>query len=117
MKILDGEIANDGGINNRIKVITATSTLLASDSLVFLNNGATNIILTLPLWIDGMEIFIGRIQSTSTGTVTIQCSGANNIESLTGTVGATTSLATIGVRGSKITLIHYQNTWIRKGND
>lgn len=117
MKILDGEILNDGGINNRIKVISTTATLLASDSVVFLNNGVANIVLTLPLGVDGTEIYIGRINSSSTGTVTIQCSATNNIESLTGTVGATTSLSTIGVRGSKITLIHYQNIWVRKGND
>lgn len=83
----------NGSIAQSYRVITATSTLLTTDNIVYVKNGATNITITLPL-VDRRIYTIVRFDNTSTGTITIKLSGGT-IQSAGGTVGATTTLSNL----------------------
>lgn len=117
MKILD-ELYIDNIIRKKVTTITATTTLLIDNSLVYINNAAVNITLTMPPTVgnNGVEITLIR-GLLSTGTVTINPTGADTVEALSGLSGASTSLAATGARGSKVTFICIATTWIRLKND
>lgn len=79
-------------------IIATTQTLPIANRLhVILNNGATNITLTLPSTFGNCYRFSRN--STSTGTVTLQGS-AGQIQALNGTIGATTSLGIHSATGA-----------------
>jgi hypothetical protein len=82
----------NGSEAGTITNITATTTLNATHHKVLVSNGATNITITLPdaLTCLGREYVISRAAG-STGSITIVGTG-NQIQSLAGTVGATTSI-------------------------
>lgn len=85
----------NGSVRNAARVVTATTTLLPTDNIILVQNGATNITITIPTTLH--EVVISRSVG-STGTVTIVYAGGT-IEALAGTVGATTSLAALGAIG------------------
>lgn len=75
-------------------IATATAVIPLTAQVVSVNNGATNITLTLPTGASaGQVIWIKRLNNTSTGTITINGGGAQ-VEAESGTFGVTT---TIGV--------------------
>lgn len=95
-----GNIAIAGQITSSLRTtvatITATGTLPATATRVLVNNGATNITITLPdpaLHI-GRELWFTRA-STSTGTITL-APAAGQVQALAGTLGATTSITALG---------------------
>jgi hypothetical protein len=93
--------------------VTATATLTIDKSLVKVANGAANITITMPSAVGnaGVIMYIGR-GIGSTGTITIT-PAAGQIEALNGTLGANTSLATIGVVGGRVSFISDGSNWLR----
>ena len=83
----------NGSISRSYRVITSTTTLGATDGIVYVNNGATNITITLPA-IDGRIYQIARIDNSSTGVITLRVSGGT-IQANGGGVGATTTVSTV----------------------
>ena len=77
---------------NRYRTITATTALTQSDNIVYVNNGATAITITIPASNDGAKYTIARYDNTSTGTITVQLSGGT-IMATGGTIGATSSIS------------------------
>lgn len=105
-----------GNIARNITNVATTSVLTNGQGLIKVNNAATNITLTLPTPVgnSGLEFYIGR-NTGSTGTITIN-PGGGQIEALAGTLGATTTLAAIGVLGGRVTFISNGVNWLRKQN-
>jgi hypothetical protein len=90
----------NGSHSASYRVITATTTLLDTDYIIYINNGATNITVTLPN-IDKRIFQIVRYSNTSTGTITLQLAGGT-IQARGGAIGATTTLSTVaGQRSEK----------------
>lgn len=89
----------NGSYAETITVITTTTTLNQTHNKIVLNNGATNITITLPnaLTCIGRKYEFSRYAG-STGTVTI-LGTSSNIQARTGTVGATTTLGIHGATG------------------
>jgi len=106
----------DANVSQRLTVIAATGALNASQGNVKVANGATNITLTLPTPVgnSGLEFYIGR-DTGSTGAITI-LPGAGQIQGITGTLGATTSLANIGSFGGRVIFVSNGTNWLRKMN-
>lgn len=106
----------DANIVQRLTIVSATSTLNTTQGNIKVSNGATAITLTLPSPVgqSGLEFYIGR-NTSSTGTITI-LPGAGQIQALTGTLGATTSLAPIGAFGGRVTFVSDGTNWLRKMN-
>lgn len=87
-----------------VRAVTGTGTLSATDSIVVVNNGATNITLTLPAGAlrTVRGVTVGRVVtikrgSGSTGNVTINAPAGGTVQSCTDTLatyGATTALNT-----------------------
>ncbi len=77
---------------NTISTVTATGVLPNVD-IILIGSGATTITGTVPTnsMIAGQAIQIKR-NIGSTGTITVQGTGTNQIQALGGTVGATTSI-------------------------
>jgi hypothetical protein len=96
-----------------ITTVTATATLTIDKSLIKVANGATNITITIPTPVgnSGTVLYIGRAVG-STGTITIT-PAAGQVEALNGTLGANTSLATIGVVGGRVSFISDGANWLR----
>lgn len=89
----------NGSYAEAITIITSTTTLNQTHNKIVLNNGATNITITLPnaLTCIGRKYEFSRYAG-STGSVTIVGTGSQ-IQALAGTVGATTTLGVHGARG------------------
>lgn len=89
-----------GSITN----ITATTTLNGTHHKVLVSNGATNITITFPnaLTCLGREYVISRAAG-STGTITVVGSGTQ-IQALTGTLGATTSIGLHSATGGGLNI-------------
>ena len=89
----------NGSYAEVITIITSTTTLNQTHNKIVLNNGATNITITLPnaLTCIGRKYEFSRYAG-STGTVTIVGTGSQ-IQALAGTVGATTTLGVHGATG------------------
>lgn len=86
--------ANGVSAHLALFVPIATSAIPLTAQLVSVNNGATGITLTLPTGAQiGQGIYIKRRSSASTGGITIN-GGGSQVESATGTLGATTTLGT-----------------------
>lgn len=102
-----------GSISETITVISATTALTASQNKILLNNGATNITITLPnaLTCIGRKYEFSRYAG-STGTVTIVGTGSQ-IQALDGTVGATTTLG--AHNGTSFTAVNVGGigVWVR----
>lgn len=83
----------NGSQAGTVTTVTANITLNATHHKILVSNGATNITITLPdaLTCLGREYVISRAAG-STGSITIQRTGTNIIQSLNGTTGATTSI-------------------------
>ena len=95
----------NGSVAETVTVITATTTLNETHNKILLQNGATAITITLPnaLTCLGRKYEFSRYAG-STGKITI-LPGGGQIQSLNGTVGATTSIgahsaASLGLRHS-----------------
>lgn len=106
------------GSNSTITTTNATYTVIQSVNTIIANNGAANITITLPdpsLCL-GREYSISRYAG-STGTITIRNTGTQSIQSLSGTIGLTTSLSALGSYGQsarfKSVLIGGVWSWIR----
>jgi hypothetical protein len=84
-----------GSVKYTTRVVTATGLLFNTDNQVIVQNGATNIIITIPTTLFYVSISRG---AGSTGTITIQYSGGT-IQALNRVVGFTTTLATAGNYG------------------
>ncbi len=113
---VSGTLTTSGGIRKAIRTVSATGAITVNDCIVFVTNGATAITLTMPTPVGnaGLEITIVR-SIGSTGTITIT-PGAGQIEALAGTLGATTSLATIGTYGGAVTFVSNGTNWLRTIN-
>ena len=83
----------NGSVAEAITVISSTTVLNSTHNKIVLNNGATNITITLPdaLTCIGRKYEFTRYKG-SKGTITVVGSGTNQIQALAGTVGATTTL-------------------------
>jgi hypothetical protein len=109
----------NGNVAMAFTEITATTAVTNGQGLIIVNNLGLNVTITLPspVGVTGLEIFIGRINSTSTGTITIATGGAGvTIENLDGTETLTTTLSTIGSFGAKVTFISNGVKWLRRVN-
>lgn len=110
----------EGSQAGTITNITATTALNATHHKLLISNGVANITLTLPdaLTCIGREYVISRA-SGSTGSITISVTGANRVQSLLGTLGATSSIgvhsATGGGLNHRFTAINIGGvgTWVR----
>lgn len=85
----------------RVRIVSVSSTLLATDNVVFVQNAGVAISLSIPNSIE--EISITRSVG-STGTITLIFVGGT-IESLAGTFVPSTTLAAISAFGSGV---HYR---------
>ena len=92
-----------GSVKYTTRVVTATGTLNATDNIVIVQNGATNITITIPTTLYYVSISRGV---GSTGSITIQASGGQ-IMSLNRTIGATTSLALAGINGDSAEFVRH----------
>lgn len=90
----------NGSHSSSYRVITATTTLLDTDYIIYVNNGATNVTITLPN-VDKRIYKIVRHSATSTGTITIQVSGGT-IQARGGAIVATTTLGTAAGQRSEM---------------
>lgn len=91
-------------------VIAATTTLLPTNRMVYVNNGAANITITIPAG-DKLLYTIARQDNTSTGTITVQLAGGT-IMATGGTIGATTSISTVA--GQRSETFHVTGTVARR---
>lgn len=89
-----------GSVAETVTVITATTSLNATHNKIVLNNGAANIVITLP---DALTCIGRKYEFTryagSTGAVGI-IPAAGQIQALAGTVGATTTLGLHSAAGA-----------------
>jgi len=90
--------------------IAATTTLLPTNRMVYVNNGATNITITIPAG-DKLLYTITRLDNTSTGIITVQLAGGT-IQDVGGTIGATTSIS--AVAGQRSETFHVTGTVARR---
>lgn len=95
----------NGSESGSITNITTTTTLNATHHKVLVSNGATNITITLPdaLTCLGREYVISRAAG-STGSITVQGTGTNTIQAVSGTTGATTSIALHSLTGGGLNI-------------
>ena len=105
----------DGSVAIGFVTVTATTTISNTVSYVICNNGATTTTLTLPspATCSGRFICISRATG-STGTITVR--GATGlIQSLTGTMGATTTIGAHGATGQGVGKFFFSNgvNWMR----
>lgn len=115
-KTFTGTMQTNGGIKKAIRTVSATGAITVNDCIVFITNGATNITLTMPTPVGNTGLEITLVRSIgSTGTITVT-PGAGQIEALAGTLGATTSLAAIGVYGGSVTFVSNGTNWLRTIN-
>jgi hypothetical protein len=75
------------------KVVTADYTTLASDNTILVNNGTTPITITLGNF-EGQVITIGRINSSSSGVITLATTVGGNIANENGAIVSTTTILT-----------------------
>lgn len=96
--------------------IGATYTLDGDEAKVILTNGATNITITLhdPVTCEGRMISFAR-DASSTGTVTINPAGSNNIQNLDGTITETTTIPLHSAAGAGVNVTFWSNgiSWYR----
>lgn len=95
--------------------VTATGTIPQIVEQIIVNNGATSITLTLPTPVGstGKRIIFSRAAG-STGAVTL-LPGAGQIQSLSGTLGASTTLAAHSAAGAGLNIGFRSNgtNWLR----
>lgn len=96
--------------------IAVTYTLDGDEAKVILTNGASNIIITLhdPTTCEGRMISFAR-DASSTGTVTINPAGSNNIQNLDGTITETTTIPLHSAAGAGVNVTFWSNgiNWYR----
>ncbi|RTY90239.1 hypothetical protein [Flavobacterium sp. GT3R68] len=96
--------------------IGTTYTLDGDEAKVILTNGATNITITLhdPTTCEGRMISFAR-DASSTGTVTINPAGSNNIQNLDGTITETTTIPIHSASGGGVNVQFWSNgvNWYR----
>jgi hypothetical protein len=111
-----GTLQTNGGIKKAIRTVSATGAITINDCIVFITNGATAITLTMPTPVGNTGLGITLVRSIgSTGTITVS-PGAGQIEALNGTLGATTSLAALGVYGGSAVFVSNGTNWLRTIN-
>lgn len=97
---------------------TSSSNLTVGEAMgtILCNNGITTITVTLPTAIgfSGKMIHIGR-DIGSIAAITIATSGGS-IEELIGTLNTTTTIASLGAIGAKVTFMSDGSNWLRKIN-
>lgn len=103
-----------------VRAVTGTGTLTATDSIVVVNNGATNITLTLPAGAlrTVRGVTVGRVVtikrgSGSTGNGTINAPAGGTVQSCTDTLatyGASTALNTSNANSATF-VIEGPNVW------
>ena len=109
-------LQNTGGVKRNIRTVSTTTTLTLNDDVVFITNGATAITITLPTPVGNSGQSFSLVRSIgSTGAITI-LPGAGQIEALAGTLGASTSLAALGVYGGASTFVSNGTNWLRTIN-
>lgn len=106
----------NGSIAVKVASIGSTSTLADDVSKVVLSNGASNITITLP----NPNTCTGRLLSfsrndSSTGTVTLDPTGSNNIQNLSGTVTNTTTIPVHTAAGAGLNIQFWSDgsVWYR----
>lgn len=99
-----------------IAYVSTTSALTETTCKVILTNGASNITITLPTpsTCAGRMLSFSR-NAASTGTVTLDTSGSNNIQNLIGTVTNTTTIPLHSVGGAGVNVQFWSNgtIWYR----
>lgn len=96
--------------------VSTSITLTETTCKVILTNGATNITINLPApgTCAGRMVSFSR-NASSTGTVTIDTGGSNNVQSLIGTVGNTTTIPLHSAGGAGVNVQFWSNgsIWYR----
>jgi hypothetical protein len=89
-----------GSFAEEITIITTTTTVTANQNKLLVNNGASNITILLPNPLNcvGRKYEISRYQG-STGIITVSTTGTNQIQSLNGNIGLTTTISVHGATG------------------
>ncbi|RTY90241.1 hypothetical protein [Flavobacterium sp. GT3R68] len=106
----------NGSLAIKAASVGSTSTLAEDISKVILSNGASNITITLPNpnTCSGRLISFSRNDS-STGTVTLDPTGTNNIQNLSGTVTNTTTIPLHSAGGAGVNVQFWSDgsVWYR----
>lgn len=98
-----------GAIGYTFNSTAVSLTLTALHSVVDCNNGASNIVITLPAGVLGRSYTIIR-GINSIGTINVTPT-AGNIETLAGTLTTTHLVATAGMYGSRISFVYNGSEW------
>jgi len=111
--IINDTLQNRSSIVRNFRAVTATGALLATDDVAIVQNGATNVTVTLPAPAAnaGRQVTVSR-GIGSTGSITVQ-GAAGQIESLAGALGATTTLSASGGLGSSVVFLSNGTAWLR----
>lgn len=98
----------------KTRIVTATGTITAADTVLIVNNGAANITLALSGTFDPDHALSFSRAPGSTGSVTITGTGFT-FQALVGTVGATTSLPAHSASGGGVMngFVLNSTTWYR----
>lgn len=96
------------------RTITANYTVVDQDEVIYVQNGATPVIITFPnaTTNSGRVITVAR-RTASTGAITIAPVGGTQVEAAAGTFAATTTLAVLGAAGSRVTFVSNGASWGR----
>jgi hypothetical protein len=84
-------------------VFTGTATMTEDDLVALVNNGGTNVTISLPTAssVKGIVFTIARFNSTSTGTITVDAVGGN-VMSLSLVAGSSMTLSAAGSYGQAV---------------
>ncbi len=95
----------NGAIAANYRFVTGTTTLSATDRIVYVNNGASNVTITLPAVATSTQRLMTIVRyGNSTGVITIAAAAGDEIGSIAGVYTAsTTTLAAQGTYGAKVT--------------
>ena len=104
-----------GNTAGKITKTAASLTVENGYGTVFVENGASDVTITLPNagGVPGLEIHVAR-SIGSTGVVIV--TGLGQIETLYGTLSASVPLSGLGSVGAKVTFISDGTNWLRKIN-
>lgn len=96
----NSDLQVNGSVSETVTIVTTSITLNDTHNKVLVQNGATNINITLPdaLTCLGRKYEFSRYAGSS-GGITLVRTGTNTIQSLTGTIAATTAIGTHSATG------------------
>ena len=114
--VLHSDFQVNGSIASKVILITATGAIPDNASKVLVQNGATNITLTLPSSAtrEGRSISISRMPG-STGSITLNPGAGSRVQALAGGMGATTTIGAHSAAGLGVNHLFwaYGGNWYR----